>query len=607
MKPFRRKTKTSSSALLLCILSTVGANLAQADSIQSYSFPDRYIAHAGETPSLLVADGDEQSNGQWNVVPGLADSNCVSFESAYSSNYYLRHYYYNLVLMENTGESIFQEDATFCQRPGLASSSDVSFESYNVPGYYIKHTDFELSVAELDSSSSVADQGDATFRITNNNAGSFGIVSGRTYYIKNRNSDKCLRSLGGSDADAASVVQYTCGTNEFEQWTVNSIGNGQYNIVQVSSGKYADISGASTAKGGNNIIWPSNGGGNQKWRIEPQGGNYYHIVNVHSNLLLDISDESLADNGNNIQWPNNDGYNQDWEFVDVNGGSASSDFASNPILSQETVDLADPDIIHHNGRFYMYPTTVPTRDWLSTDMHVYSSADLINWRDDGVIVSANNFSWEDTKFWAPAIEERDGKFYFYFSLNHNVAVAVADSPTGPFTDPIGGPLVSGHIDPDVFIDDDGQAYLYYGQGYPRVRRLNSDMVSTTGGEIALEAPNMREGVYMFKREGKYYMSWSVDDARSDNYHVEYSIGDSPLGPFEYQGVLLEKAANLVGTGHHSIIQMPDSDDWYIVYHRHFVPDGGGQYREIATQKMTFNSDGTIQRVVPQHTFKIPTL
>ena len=602
--PYFRTKRSVNLAVLLATVLTTGSSLAQADSIQSYNFPGRYIAHAGEAPAMLVTDGDEQSNGQWNLVPGLADSSCVSFESAHSSNYYLRHSYFNLVLMENTGESIFAEDATFCERSGLASSDDVSLESYNFPGYYIKHTDSELGVVELDSSSSTTAKSDATFRIVSADS---GIVSGQSYYIKSRNSDKCLRTLDGSTENAASVVQYGCGENDFEKWTVNSIGDGQYNIVQVASGKYADISGASTANGGNNIIWPNNGGDNQKWRIELQEDGYYHIVNVNSNLLLDIADASMADNANNIQWQDNGNYNQDWEFINVNGGSSGNTFADNPILSQVNVDLADPDIIYHNGRFYMYPTTVPSRDWLSTDMHVYSSADMIDWRDDGVIVSSNNFTWEDTKFWAPAIEKRNGKFYFYFSLNHNVAVAVADNPTGPYTDPLGGPLVSGHIDPDVFIDDDGQAYLYYGQGYPRVLRLNSDMISTTGEEIALEAPNMREGVYMFKRNDKYYMSWSVDDARSDDYHVEYSIGDSPLGPFEYQGVLLEKAGELVGTGHHSVIQMPNSDDWYIVYHRHFVPDGGGQYREIATQKMTFNSDGTIQRVVPQHTFKVPSL
>lgn len=145
-----------------------------------------------------------------------------------------------------------------------------------------------------------------------------GIVSGQIYYIQNRNSGKCLRTLNNSTANAASIVQFSCGNSDIEKWQVNALGNGQYAIVQVASGKYADISGASVENAGNNIIWPSNGGNNQKWRIESQGGGYVHIVNVNSGLLLDISSASTADNGNNIQWPDNGGYNQDWSFIPAN-------------------------------------------------------------------------------------------------------------------------------------------------------------------------------------------------------------------------------------------------------------------------------------------------
>ena len=151
------------------------------------------------------------------------------------------------------------------------------------------------------------------FRIKNIDA----LLSGETYYIKNRHSGKCLRTLDGGSANATSIVQYSCGSNDYEQWTANAIGNDQYNIVQVSSGKYSDISGASTAAGGNNIIWPGNGGDNQKWEIIKQSDGYYHINNVNSGMLLDISGASTADNGNNIQWTDNGGDNQDWEFIAV--------------------------------------------------------------------------------------------------------------------------------------------------------------------------------------------------------------------------------------------------------------------------------------------------
>lgn len=279
-----------------------------------------------------------------------------------------------------------------------------------------------------------------------------------------------------------------------------------------------------------------------------------------------------------------------------------SQIKQNPVLSIKNVDVADPDIIFYQGKYYMYPTTVPSKDWLSTSMHVYSSDDLAHWQDEGEILGSSNIHWDNKKFWAPTIEERDGIFYLYFSLNHNIGVATSSSPTGPFVDVTGKPIITGHIDPDVFVDKDGQGYLFYGQNTPRVRKLKDNLVDFDSEEILLSAPNFREGVYMFTRNNKYYLSWSVDDARSENYHLEYSIGDSPLGPFTYQGVLLQRNENKVGTGHHSVINAANSDDWYVVYHRHFVPDGGGQYREIAIQKMSFKADGTIEEVIPKDTF-----
>ncbi|AJQ95793.1 RICIN domain-containing protein [Gynuella sunshinyii] len=157
--------------------------------------------------------------------------------------------------------------------------------------------------------------GDTNPTVTDGCDDNSGIISGKAYYIQNRNSGMCLRTLNGSTADATSIVQYSCGTDDVEKWIVSTIGNNQYTIVQAASGKSADINGASTENGANNIIWPRNSGNNQKWRIEPQGNGYVHIVNVNSGLLLDINGASTADNGNNIQWPENGGANQDWTFI----------------------------------------------------------------------------------------------------------------------------------------------------------------------------------------------------------------------------------------------------------------------------------------------------
>ena len=137
-----------------------------------------------------------------------------------------------------------------------------------------------------------------------------------------------------------------------------------------------------------------------------------------------------------------------------------------------------------------------------------------------------------------------------------------------------------------------------------MRKLATDMISFAGDEVQIPYPNFREGVYVFKRNGTYYMMASENDARDASYQVSYGIASSPLGPFTKQGVVLKQSGAFVGTGHNSVIQIPGTDDWYTVYHRHFMPDGGGQYREICIQKLTFNADETIAPIIPESTFSI---
>lgn len=291
----------------------VGDTGFEGTRIEAYEFPNFYIRH---TDYRAKVEGSISifEDSQWHLRPGLADSSGVSFESVNFPGYYLRHADNEVSIVANDNTTLFREDATFYQRAGLYDSTEVSFESYNLPGHYLRHQDFFLN---LTTASDDLSRRDATFRLYGEGA-SGSIVSGTTYQIKNRNSGKCLRTFNGSSANAASVVQYSCGNNGFEQWTVLSAGNDEYHIVQKSSGKYADIFAASTDPDASNIIWPDNGGANQRWRIEPQGSGYYHIVNVNSNLLLDISGASTADNANNIQWIDNGGSNQDWQFVPVN-------------------------------------------------------------------------------------------------------------------------------------------------------------------------------------------------------------------------------------------------------------------------------------------------
>ncbi|MFC0105402.1 family 43 glycosylhydrolase [Kibdelosporangium aridum] len=269
---------------------------------------------------------------------------------------------------------------------------------------------------------------------------------------------------------------------------------------------------------------------------------------------------------------------------------------------------ADPNIAVFGDTYYMYATTDGFPNWGSTTFKVWSSKDLVSWIDHGVALDLGpGVSWADKNAWAPGIAHRNGKYYFYFCAEAKIGVAVSDSPTGPFVDS-GQPLVSRNpdsgqaIDPAVFTDDDGQAYLYWGNGSAYVVPLNNDMVSFDQAKVTriTGLTDFREGLFMVKRNGTYYLSWSIDDTRSENYRVAYATGNSPTGPFTNRGEILRKDLSLgiKGTGHSSMLQIPGTDEWYIAYHRFAIPGGDGTHRESTIDKLKFNPDGTIVPVVP---------
>ncbi|MFI1336433.1 family 43 glycosylhydrolase [Streptomyces sp. NPDC020845] len=274
---------------------------------------------------------------------------------------------------------------------------------------------------------------------------------------------------------------------------------------------------------------------------------------------------------------------------------------------------ADPDIQYFDGRYWIYPTTDGFRSWSGTKFTAYSSKDLVHWENHGVILALGpDVSWADNNAWAPAVAERDGKYYFYFCAEQQIGVAVADSPGGPFKDALGKPLVAKGqfagqmIDPAVFTDDDGQAYLYWGNGQAYGVPLNADMTSFDASKVRKFTPdNFREGSFVVKRKGTYYLMWSEDDTRSEDYHVAYATGTTPLGPWTKRGTVLSKRAEygIKGTGHHSVVNVPGTDDWYIAYHRFAVngpgkAGGDGTHRETTIDRMEFAADGTIKPVVP---------
>ena len=304
----------------------------------------------------------------------------------------------------------------------------------------------------------------------------------------------------------------------------------------------------------------------------------------------------------------------------------------NPILPDFH---ADPEVLYskQTEKFYIYSTTDGFKHWGGWKFNVFSSENLIDWKDEGTMldVKSDQVPWAKGNAWAPCIEEvkqKDGsyKYYFYYSADagrrKEIGVAIADNPVGPFKD-FGKPIISdsptGHgqqIDVDVFVDPKSKKpYIYWGNGYMAGAELNKDMTSLKKETITVMTPNggtlkdyaYREAPYVFYRKGLYYFLWSVDDTGSPNYHVAYGTSKSPLGPIEVAKnpiVIKQDPENRIyGTAHNSIVQIPGKDEWYIVYHRinknyierHMSP---GTHREVCIDKLTFDKKGNIIEVKP---------
>lgn len=305
--------------------------------------------------------------------------------------------------------------------------------------------------------------------------------------------------------------------------------------------------------------------------------------------------------------------------------SVTASVANNPVLDGF---YADPDILYSEktSKFYIYPTSDGFDGWSGTYFKTFSSPDLVNWTDEGIILDLEKeVSWAKNNAWAPCITEKKTgntyQYYFYFTAGQKIGVAVADKPEGPFVDS-GKPLIDQlpngiaagqQIDPDVFTDPKtGKSYLYWGNGYMACAELNDDMMSVKQESIKVMTPDdtFREGTTVFFRNGKYYFLWSEEDTRSENYRVRYGISDTPVGkisiPKNNLVIAKDKAAGIYATGHNSIIQIPGKDEWYIVYHRFNYPkgitmgDAAGFNREVCIDKMEFDKEGNILFIKPTH-------
>lgn len=301
----------------------------------------------------------------------------------------------------------------------------------------------------------------------------------------------------------------------------------------------------------------------------------------------------------------------------------SAQVNNNPVLDGY---FADPEIMYSqkDKKYYLYPTSDGFTGWSGTYFQTFSSTNLVDWKDEGVIVDLEkDVTWADRNAWAPtAIEKQVNgayKYFYYFTAAQKIGVAVSDNPAGPFTDS-GKALIGSkpdgvrggqEIDPDVFLDPvSGKSYLYWGNGYLACVELNDDMVSVKENTLKIMTPDrtFREGAEVFYRKGIYYFLWSQDDTRSPNYSVRYATAKSPTGKLtipENNLILTKKPEKgIYGTGHNSVIQVPNSDDCYIVYHRFTRPKGidmgraAGFNREVCIDKLEFDTQGNIIPVTP---------
>ncbi|WP_239461595.1 glycoside hydrolase family 43 protein [Occallatibacter savannae] len=322
-----------------------------------------------------------------------------------------------------------------------------------------------------------------------------------------------------------------------------------------------------------------------------------------------------------------------------------------PLYPQSTAALsaqgyyADPEVRVFENQYWIYPTRSVSADdpvieqpafnalqielrkqhvihqdyLLQTGLDDFSSPDLIHWTRHTSVLSIENVKWAAYAVWAPSAIHLNGKYYLFFAANDiqktekfqgGIGLAVSDNPGGPFIDTIGKPLIGRFedaaqpIDPMVYRDDDGSIYLYFGgQGHCVVARLSNDLkqvIPMSDGQLYKEITpeHYVEGPFMIKRKGVYYFMWSEGDWGGADYGVAYARGNSPSGPFTRVGKILQSDPAIAkGPGHHSVLHIPNTDDWYIVYHRHPLNSEGISKRVLAIDKMVFDKNGNIEPVV----------
>nr|WP_315200203.1 glycoside hydrolase family 43 protein [uncultured Flavobacterium sp.] len=289
---------------------------------------------------------------------------------------------------------------------------------------------------------------------------------------------------------------------------------------------------------------------------------------------------------------------------------AKAPVTNNPIIKDKYT--GDPAALVYKDKVYLYAghdeapndfNFYKMNEWL-----VYSSSDMVHWQEHPVPLKVTDFAWAKSDAWAAQVIERNGKFYWYITTEHGtingkaIGVAVSDSPTGPFKDALGKALITNDmttqtniswddIDPTVIIDDDGQAYLFWGNTVCHYAKLKANMTELDGPIQTIALPNYTEAPWIHKHNNWYYLSYAYQFPEK----IAYAMSKSINGPWEYKGILNELAGNS-NTNHQAIIDFKGKS--YFIYHNGSIqPNGGSFRRSVCVDRLFYNKDGTMKRVI----------
>lgn len=293
----------------------------------------------------------------------------------------------------------------------------------------------------------------------------------------------------------------------------------------------------------------------------------------------------------------------------INMSSEEKNITGNPIIKHKF--SADPTALVYKDTVYLFTghdeAPVGTEDYVMNDWLCFSSVDMVNWKEHPLPWSAKSFTWAKGDAYAAKVIERDGSFYFYAPVSPNsgkgkaIGVAVASHPTGPYKDAKDSPLIThdmllstdnekANLDPSVLIDDDGQAYIFWGNKTCYYARLKNNMIEIEGNIQTVSLPGFEEGAHIYKRNGWYYLAYGYGSPEK----VAYAMSKHINGPWNFKGILNELAGNCETNRPCTLYFKGRS---YFIYHNGGLENGGSHRRSVCIDYLYYNADNTIKRVI----------